>query len=207
MFHYEHEHHRCQQRSRPIGPVDCDVHPSPVARRDQFVDGGVDRGVLAADPHPRDESGHIQPADPTLSVTCGHCRQASPDQIDPQRDHEEVLTTPSVREPSEEECSGHLAEQVDGSHGERDRSRREVESVLARDDAGGVARDRDLEAVEDPCHAQCHNEAGVERRPTEPVDPGRDQAAPGRSGRHPGLRLDRRHMPHHLSTERFVSCK
>ncbi len=48
-----HEQHvgaeRAERRAEPVGAVDDQVDAAAHARRDQLVDGGVDRGVLAAD--------------------------------------------------------------------------------------------------------------------------------------------------------------
>ena len=48
---------RADGRADPERSVDADVDPAAVLRRDQLVDGGVDRGVLTADAEPGDEAG------------------------------------------------------------------------------------------------------------------------------------------------------
>jgi hypothetical protein len=88
-----------------------------------------------------------------------------------------------VGQSTEEECPDHFAQQGDGAHGEGHLGRGQVESLLLADQAFGAAGDGDLEAVEHPGHAQSHDQAGVESGPTQAIEPGRNEAPDGSSGR------------------------
>jgi hypothetical protein len=53
-----------EERARPIGPVDGDVDPSPLPRRDELVDSRIARGVPAADTHAGNKARHVKPQHP-----------------------------------------------------------------------------------------------------------------------------------------------
>ena len=44
------------RRTHPVAPVDREVDPAAVTRRDQLIDGRVDGRVLAADPGAGEEA-------------------------------------------------------------------------------------------------------------------------------------------------------
>ena len=84
------------------------------------------------------------------------------EEVDAQGDHEEVAPAELVRHPSEEEGSGHLAQEVDGADGERHLGRREIEGLLLTDEAFGIAGDGDLETVEHPRHTEGYDQTSME---------------------------------------------
>ncbi len=51
-----HREQRSTDTTQPVAAVDRNVHPPATARGDQLVDRGVDRAVLAADPHSGQEA-------------------------------------------------------------------------------------------------------------------------------------------------------
>ena len=99
------------------------------------------------------------------------------EQIDAQRDHEQVAAAELVRHPAEEEGPDHLTQEIDGADGEGHFGGREVQGLLLADEAFGVAGDRDLEAVQHPRHPERDHQMGVETRPTETVKPGRHRGS------------------------------
>ena len=129
---------RAEERPAPVGAVDGDVHPPPVLGRDQFVDGRVDGGVLAADARAGHEPRQVEPVDPERRVPEGQRRQEPAEEVDAEGDHEQVASAPPVRQSAEEERAEHLTEQVDGPDGERHTGRRQVQRLLAADQAGDV---------------------------------------------------------------------
>ena len=172
----------------PVGAVDREVDPAPVLRRDHLVDGRVDRGVLAADAHAGDDPGGVQEDDP---VAAAGRRRGEPaaDQVDAEGDHEEVLAAELVGQLAEEQRPDDLADQVPpGDVG--DRARAQVQRVVQGQVGPDVAGDGDLEAVEDPGDAERDDQPGMEPRPGQPVDPGRDQAADIRTVCRFGRRID-----------------
>ena len=176
-----------EDRACPVGAVDHDVDAAPVARRDELVDRGVDRRVLAADTHARDEPREVEVADPEGAVAEGERGEPAADQVHAQGDHEEVAAAELVGEPSEEQRADDLAREVDGGD-EPCRGGGQRERLRVGQHVGDGAGDRDLQPVEDPRHAERDHHAGVEPRPREPVDPRRDEAA-----HHAGCRSGRRH--------------
>ena len=164
---------RAEDRTGPVGAVDRDVDPAPEAGRDQFVDGRVDGGVFPADAHAGDEPGDVEEDDPARAVAQGERGQPAADQVHAQGDHEEVASAELVRQPPEEQRADHLAGQVHGGD-EADRRRRQAERLGLGQRVGHRAGDGDLQPVEDPGHAQRDHHPGMERRPRQPVESGRE---------------------------------
>ena len=182
---------RSEDRARPVAAVDPDVDAAPVLRRHHLVDRGVDRRVLAADPHPRDEPRPVEPGEPEPAAVV-HRERCEPgaEQVQEQRDDQQPLAPERVGLPSEIQRPDDLPEEVD-RRDHPDLARRHVERVGLHQDARHRARDRDLQPVEDPRRAQTRDHAGVERRPAQAVEPRRDRAPdrlPRRlDGAHPTL--------------------
>ncbi len=168
-----------QEGPGPVAAVDPQVDPAPVAGGHQFVDGGVDGGVLATDAHAGDEPGAVEEDDPALAVPRGGGGAGTAQQVDAESDHEQPAPAQLVGQMAEDQSAGHFAQQVDGADGEGHRGRAHVEGGLFADDVGHVGGDGDLEAVQDPGHPQGDDHHGVELRPAQPVDTGRHQAFDG----------------------------
>ena len=170
-----------EDRTDPVGAVDGDVDPPSVLRRHHLVDRGVDRGVLAADAGSGDEPGAVEEGQGQGTVVPGERRQGVAEQVDAQRDDEEVLAAPLVGQVTEEQRAEDLTEQVD--RGDRaDLGRAQTERRFVGQNSRDCAGDGDLDAVQDPGGAERHHHLGVERRPAQAVDPRRDQAADGLAG-------------------------
>jgi len=145
---------RAEDGARPVRSVDREVDPAAVLGRDHLVDRGVDRGVLAADAHARDNPRGIEEDEPVAAVR-RHRGEAAADQVDAERDHEEVPPAELVGQPPEEERSDDLADQVPPGD-VADRSGGHVEGVPELKVGPDVGGDGDLEAVEDPRDAERH---------------------------------------------------
>ena len=66
---------RAARRTQPVRAVDDEVDPSAHARRDEFVDRGVDRGVLAADAGTGEEPGDEEVPRRERECRCHRCGQ------------------------------------------------------------------------------------------------------------------------------------
>ena len=179
---------RAEDRARPVGAVDHDVDAAPVARRDELVDGRVDRGVLAADAHARDEAGEVEVADPERAVAERERGEAAAHQVHAQGDHEEVAAPELVGQAAEEQRADDLAREVHGGDEPR-RGGGQRQRLRLGEHVGDRAGHRDLEPVEDPRHPEGDHHPRVERRPWEPVDPRGNEAA-----HHTGCWSRRRHL-------------
>ena len=165
-----------ENRTQPIRSVDRDVDPAAVAGRDQLVDGGIDGRVFAADAHPGDEPGDVEERDPAGAGAEGQRGQPGPAQVHGHGDHEQLAAAQPVRQPAEEQRPDHLAEQVDGGD-QTDGGRGQSERGRLGQRFGDRAGNGDLQAVEDPGDPECQHQPGVERRPGQPIEPGRNETA------------------------------
>src|ERR1700730_6657205 len=95
------------------------------------------------------------PPMPMPAVGC-HGGEAATDQVDAERDHEEVAASELVGQPSEEEGADDLADQVPPGD-VADRAGGHVECVLERQVGPDVCGDGDLKAIEDPRDAERHH--------------------------------------------------
>ncbi len=118
---------RAEDRAGPVGAVHRDVHPAPVAGRDQLVDGRVDGRVLTADAHSGDEPGRVEEQHPAGPVAQRQRGDAAADQVDAEGDHEQVAPPEPVGQPAEPERADHLAGQVHG--GQRPTAAEDMASV------------------------------------------------------------------------------
>ena len=152
--------------TRPVGAVDGQIDAATVLAGDQFVDGGVDRGVLATDAHARDE-----PTDQEdLHVRC-EARRRGAGKVQRQREGEHLLAAEGVGQPAEDQCPHHLTQEVDGARETHLRGAH-AEGLL---EAAG-RHDLNLQAVQDPCGAQPEDDHPVEPGPRHVVHTSRDQA-------------------------------
>ena len=177
----------------PVGAVDSNVDVTAVPRGDHFVDGRVDRGVLAADAHTGDDARAVQEDDPAGAVPGRSSRQRTADEIDAERHAEQVASPELVGEVTEHQRADDLTDQIP-RRDVTDRPRRQMQGVLVAEQRPHVRSDRDLETIQDPRHPKRHDHAGVESRPRQPVDPCGDQAPDVVTGLR-RWRLRRGHVP------------
>ena len=113
------------------------------------------------------------------------------DEIDRERDEEQLLAPEPVGQPAEEQRAEHRAGQI-GAAGEPDVGVGELQRRALLQSAGEIApAERHLEAVEDPGDAERDDDERVEPAPGQPVEPRRDVGLDDRRRRGaqmPGLR-------------------
>ena len=140
-------------------------------RRDQLVDRGVDRRVLAADAGAGDE-----PEEQQRPVVPGQAAEPAADEVDGQGDDEELLAAELVGQPAEEQRTDDLADQVARAE-EADLARRQVQGSRLTQDGADQRDDLDLEPVQDPGDAEADDDEPVEPGPGQAVHPGRHQTS------------------------------
>jgi len=69
----------------------------------------------------------------------GEGTQQPAEEVDVEGDEEQVSSAPLIGQPTEEQRTGHLTEQIDGSDGECDFGSGKVQRLLTADEAGDVA--------------------------------------------------------------------
>ena len=87
---------RAERRADPEAAVDHEVGPAAIARRHQFLNGRIDRGVFAADAGAGQEAEHRE-----ARHAPGQRGRRGRDQIDRERDEEQPLAAEPVGEPAE----------------------------------------------------------------------------------------------------------
>ena len=144
-----------ERRAEPVAAVDRKVHEAAHTRRDQLVDGGVDRRVLAADPEAGEEAADREEQEAARESGCDRRHE-----VDRERDQEQLLAPEAIGQMAPEERTAGGAEHVDGA-GEAELSVRDAERVLLGEARTDRADDRDLEAVEDPDGAESEHDEPV----------------------------------------------
>jgi hypothetical protein len=172
---------RAARRAEPVRAVDDEVDAPPHARRDELVDRGVDRRVLAADARAGEESGDEE-VQRRVGERGGHGRH----EIEQQRDEEEPLAAVAIGQLPEEERTDARAGHVDRARGQHLARGERDPAVLLGQPRGDRADDCHLEPVEDPDRPEADDYEPVEAHPGEAVKPRRDAGLDGLelSGRH-----------------------
>ena len=184
---------RAEDGPEPVRAVDPDIGAPAVACGHHLVDRRVDSRVLTADARAGDEPCREEVEDPVRSPRSQR-HEAGADQVDRQGPHEQVPAPELVGQPPEHQCPHDFADEVDGADGGRLR-RGQVKRVGLGELAAYRTGDRDRQAIKNPGGAEAEDQAGVERRPAQAVEPGRDRA-PDRllllrdDGGHAGTSLD-----------------
>ena len=159
---------RAERSADPERAVDDEIGPAAHARRDQFLDGRVDRRVFAADPRPGDEAENQEA--PEIPRERG---RGGGQQIDGQRDEEQFLAPEPVGEPAEEQRAQHRAGEI-GAAREPHIGVAEAQHRARLQGARDRAGERDLEPVENPGDAERRHDQRVETAPRQPVEPRRN---------------------------------
>ena len=152
----------------PEAAVDDEVGPAAIARRHQFLDGRIDGGIFAADARSGEEAKYAKARDAPRQRGRG-----GGDEVDRERDEEQLLAPEPVREPAEIERAKHRADKI-GAAGEADLGIAEMEHGARLERARHGAGERHFEPVENPGDAEADHHAGVKAAPREPVEPRRD---------------------------------
>ena len=159
---------RTERGTDPEAAVDDEVGPAAHARRDQLLDGGVDGRVLAADAGAGEEAEQRE-----APQVPGERRRRRRDQVDGERDEEQLLAAEPVGQPAEEDGAQHRAGQI-GAAGEADVGAAELQHRALPERAGHRAGQRHLQPVEDPGDAERRHHQGVKPAPRQPVEPRRN---------------------------------
>ncbi|CAL2065305.1 protein of unknown function [Streptomyces murinus] len=166
---------RTAHRAQPEAAVDDQVDTAAVVGRDQLVDRGVDRRVLAADAEAGQEAEEEEP--PGLPGDRGQGRRH---QIHRQGDHEQLLTAVTVGQPAPEQRAHARARDVQRGGRARDLTGCDRQTAARfGQPAGDVADDRDLQAVQDPYGAEADHDRPVPAGPREAIEAGGDVGADG----------------------------
>ncbi len=177
-------------RTEPKAAIDHEIDAAAIVCRYEFVDGRIDGGILAADPDTRDRPEcRKAPEIPR----CGGEQHAG--QIDDQRDIEHEPPAEPVGEPAEDERAAHGSNHVGGG-GSSDLLRGQSQRLRILQHRPDRPDDRDLEAIEDPCHTQGDDNQDVKAAPGKSIETRRnigpdgiaeDEFAPRRLPRRVGL--------------------
>ena len=158
---------RAHRRANPETAVDHEIGPAAIARRHQFLDRRIDRGIFAAD------AGAGQEA--KQRITChapGQRRRRGRREIERQRDEEQFLAPDPVGQPAKAERAEHGAGEI-GAVGKPDIEIRKLQRRAFLQRARQRACQRDLQPVEDPGDAEREHDTGVKAAPAQPIEPRR----------------------------------
>jgi hypothetical protein len=149
----------------PVAAVDDQVDPAAHPGRDQLVDRGVDRRVLAADPGAGEEAGGVE-----VPGGEGEGGRHGGRDVDGQRHQEELLAAEAVGQLAEEERAETGAADVEGGGG-ADLARVEGDAAAFFGEAlADRADDRHLKPVEDPDGPEADHHHPVKSRPRQAIE-------------------------------------
>ena len=175
---------RAHRRTNPEAAVDHEIGPAAVARRHQFLNRRIDRGVFAAD-----AGAGEKPEQRVARNIPGERGRSGGGEIDRQRDEEQFLAPDPVGEPAESERAEHSTGEI-GAVGQSDIEIGEFQRRAFFERARQGARQRDLQPIQNPGDAERQHDAGVKAAPGEIVEPRRnagfDDAIVASSGRNSG---------------------
>ena len=163
------------RRADPETAVDHEIGPAAIARRHQFLDGRIDRGVFAADAGAGEETKQRVARD-----IPGQRRRRRRGEIERKRDEEQFLAPDPVGQPAEAERAEHGAGEI-GAVGEADIEIGELQRRAFLQRARQRAGQRDLQPIENPGDAEREHDAGVKAAPGEIIEPRRDVVSMMRS--------------------------
>ena len=188
--------YRADRRADPETAVDHQVGPAAIARRHQFLNGRIDRGIFAADP------GAGQEAEQRVARDIpGQRRGCGGGEIDRERDEEQLLAPHPVGEPAEAERAEHGAGEI-GAVGKPDIEIRESERRAFLQRARQRTRKRDLQTVEDPGDPERQHHPRVKAAPAQIIEPHRNR------GLDDAVIVLRARTRHHRDAElRCVACE
>ncbi len=160
----------------PEAAVDDEIGPPAIARGHELLDGGIDRGVFAADAHAGQEAEEQEAPQVPGQSGGGGCGE-----IDQDGDGEELLAAKPVGEPAEEQRAQDSAREI-GAARQPDVGVGELQLLAGLQRRRYGARQRHLEAVEHPGDAERDYDQCVETAPPQPVEPRRNVGLDDRGG-------------------------
>ena len=156
------------RRADPEAAVDHEIGPAAIARRHQFLDRRIDRGVFAADPGTGQEAKQRITSD-----TPRQRRRGGRGEIDRERDEEQFLAPDPVGQPAETERAEHGAGEI-GAVGKSDIEIRKAKRRAFLQRAGQRAGQRDFQPVENPGDPERQHDAGMKSAPAQIIEPRRN---------------------------------
>ena len=171
---------RAQRSAEPEAAADDEVGLRAKARRDQFLDRRIDRGVFAADAGSCEAAEHRKTAE-----IPGERGRRGGEQIERQGHVEEFPAAEPIGQPAEQDRARHCAGQVATGRG-ADFGVAQPEPRARLERARERARQGHLEPVEDPGDPERQDHEDMKARPGQPVEPPRnvgfDRRGRGRRG-------------------------
>ena len=156
---------RAERGPDPEAAVDDEIGPAAIARRHQFLDRRIDRGVFAADPRAGEEPEQRVASDTPRQRGCGGRRE-----IDRERDEEQFLAPDPVGQPAEAERAEHGAGEI-GAVGKSDIEIRKMQRRAFLQRAGQRAGQRDFQPIQNPGDPERQHDAGVKSAPAQIIEP------------------------------------
>src|SRR5262245_27009209 len=154
--------------ANPEAPVDDEVVPSADARGNKLLDGGIDRGIFAANSSAGQETKKCE----ARKVPGERCR-CSCRQVNGKRQKKHPLATQPIGQPAEKNCTKHRSGEI-GAARKSDVGIRKTKRRAFFQRTGQAACKRHFKAVEDPCDAEGDNDKSMETSPRQPVKSRRD---------------------------------
>ena len=155
---------RADRRADPEAAVDDEIGPSAIARRHQFLDRRIDRGVFAADAGAGEKSKQRVARDAP-----GQRGRRGRGEIERQRDEEQFLAPDPVGQPAEAERAEHGAGKI-GAVGKSDIEIGEMQRRTFLQRPGQRAGQRDLQPIQNPGDAERQHDAGVKAAPAQAIE-------------------------------------
>ena len=159
---------RAHRRAEPETAVDDEVGPAAIARRHQFLDRRIDRGVFAADAGAGEETKECVARHAPRQRGCRGRRE-----IDRKRDEEQFLAPDPVGEPAKAERAEHGAGEI-GAVGNADIEIGEFQRRAFLERARQCAGERHFQAIENPGDAERQHDTGVKSAPAQIIEPRRN---------------------------------
>ncbi len=154
--------------AEPERAGDDQVHRPAHARGNQHVERGVDRRVLTADAGAGEEAAEREGPKIPRERRCGRR-----DQINRERDEEEFLAAPAIRQPAEEQRAQHRAGEIRRAR-DADIEVGKLQHRARLERPRHRAGERDFETVEDPRDAERDDDERVKPSPRQPIEPRRN---------------------------------
>ena len=158
---------RANRRANPETAVDHEIGPSAIARRHQFLDRRIDRGIFAADTCASQEAKQR-----ITRHAPGQRRRSGRRQIDRQRDEEQFLAPDPVGQPAKAERADHGAGKI-RAVGQPDIEIRKLKRRAFLQRTRQRACKRNLKPVEYPGDAEREHDTGVKAAPAQAIKPRR----------------------------------
>ena len=156
---------RARRRPDPEAAVDQKIGPAPHPRRDEFLNGGVDRRVFAADPRSGQEAKRREA--PHVPREGGRAGGA---EIHPKRNEKQLLAAEPVGQPAEENGAKHRAGEI-GAGGEAHIAVGEMQDRAFLQRAGERAGERHFQPIENPGDPERDHDERVKPAPRQPIEP------------------------------------